>query len=344
LLLSLKKNGQPSEKNLKFDKLCTRELKGAAIMFVILGHMSIDKHIYIASNMVYAGAWGVTLFLILSGFGITKSYLNNGINLSKLFGRIKSILIPYSVVTLAWILIDSLYLEKSYSAKTILLALLGIDVKRSIDASMWYISIILFWYIIFYFAFRLPIKNSVKVLLLFCFSYVINKGYFNTLLIDLSYNWQLSAFSFPIGVSLALYSRKIKNCFKEVNLDILLAIMAVFFFIIFNILIKHNSISIKYYILSNTSLSFFFIILIALLRKYNITSTFIEFIGSISYEMYLFEGVFMWKYSLLRIFHNKLISLILYFSVLILVSFIYNKVSKIIEFPRETARNANLNI
>lgn len=339
--LLLKRSGEPSEDGLVFDKLCTKELKGAAIIFVILGHMSIDKHIYIAPNMIYAGAWGVTLFLILSGFGITKSYLNNGINLSKLFGRIKSILIPYSVVTLVWILIDSLYLGKSYSAKTIFLALMGIDVKRSIDASMWYISIILFWYIIFYLSFRLPIKSFIKVLLLFCFSYVINKGYFNTYLLDLSYNWQLSAFSFPIGVTLALYSGEIKNYFKEVNLEVLLAIMTAGFFLLFNFFIKHNSSSIRYYIISNTFLSFSLIILITLLRKYNITSKFIEFIGSISYEMYLFEGVFMWKYSLLRIFHNKLISLILYFGVLILFSFAYNKFTKIIKLPASKAFQTN---
>lgn len=307
-LLSFIRMGQPSEKSTIFDKLCTKELKGAAIILVILGHMSIDGHISIIPNMMYAGAWGVTLFLILSGFGIAKSYLNNGTNISTLVGRIKWFLIPYSVITLVWIIIDCLYLGQSYSAKTILLALMGINIGSGIDASMWYISIILFWYVIFYILFRLPLKNYIKVLLLFCFSYVIYKGYFNAYLLDSSYNWQLSAFSFPLGVSLALYSGKIKNYLREKNWGYLLLILATGFLSIFFIFIKYNSLNIRYY---------------------NITSQFFAFIGSISYEIYLFEGVLMWKYSLLRIFDSKIISFILYFGALTLISYLYNKVIKI---------------
>jgi len=331
-LLSFIRMGQPSEKSTIFDKLCTKELKGAAIILVILGHLSIDGHIFIIPNMMYGGAWGVTLFLILSGFGIAKSYLNNGVYLSTLIGRIKWFLIPYSVITLVWIIIDCLYLGQSYSVKTILLALMGINIGSSIDASMWYISIILFWYVMFYISFRLPLKNYIKVLLLFCFSYVIYKGYFNAYLLDLSYNWQLSAFSFPLGVSLALYSGEIKNYLHEKNWRYLLLILAAGFFSISIIFIKYNSLSIRYYIITNTSLSLFLIILFVLLRYYNITSKFFQFVGSISYEIYLFEGVLMWKYSLLRISDSKLISFTLYFGALILISYLYNKVTKIIKF------------
>jgi peptidoglycan/LPS O-acetylase OafA/YrhL len=324
-LLSFKKMGQPSEENVIFDKLCTKELKGIAIILVILGHMSVDKHIFIIPNLVYAGAWGVTLFLILSGYGITISYLNNGINLNRLIGRIKSILIPYSIVTLVWIIIDCSYLGKSYSAKTILLSLMGIDVRRSIDASMWYISIILFWYVVFFILFKLPLKNYLKVMLLFCFSLVIYKGYFRTYLADLSYNWQLSAFSFPLGVSLALYSGKIKDFLRRRDIKYLVLILEGVLFSLFIVFTKYNGLSLRYYIVTNTSISLFLIILLALLRYYNITSGFFKFIGSISYEIYLFEGVLMWKYSLLRIFHSKLISFILYFGALILISFLYNR-------------------
>ncbi|MDD7795412.1 acyltransferase family protein [Clostridium sp. 'White wine YQ'] len=330
-LLSFKRTGQAIEKSIALDKLCTKELKGIAIILVILGHMSIDKHIFIVPNLIYAGAWGVALFLILSGFGITKSYLSNGISFRTLIGRITSILIPYSVVTLVWIIIDWLYFHKSYSPKTIILVLMGIDGRRSIDASMWYISMILFCYIIFYITFRLPLKNYIRVLLLFCFSYLIYRGHFSGYLLDLSYNWQLSAFSFPIGVLLALYSEKIKDYFYKKNIVYLFLLFAVVFFFLFIILSKYITLSLKLYILTNTSFSLLLIILIVLLRYYNFVSRFLQFIGSISYEIYLFEGVLMWKYSLLRIFDNKLISLSLYFGVLLLISFLYNKLIKKIQ-------------
>ena len=45
-------------------------LKGIAILMVILGHMSY---------ITWGGAGGVTIFLILSGYGIHESFKKNGL-------------------------------------------------------------------------------------------------------------------------------------------------------------------------------------------------------------------------------------------------------------------------
>jgi peptidoglycan/LPS O-acetylase OafA/YrhL len=339
-LLTFRKKGQAPTNSIILDKVSTQELKGIAIILVILGHMSIDRHIFLIPNMVFAGAWGVTLFLLLSGFGVAKSYLQSGINFRTSFRRYRSVLIPYSIVTLVWILIDTLYLGKDLSGKTIFLALMGIDVKRSIDASMWYISMILFWYIAFYLIFKLPLKkNFLKIILLFLVAFVIFKGYLSPFLEDLSYNWQLSAFSFPLGVTIALYTTDVKKLINDRVWKVFAFLSLPVLFMLFIILIPYNGVHILVYIFTNTAISLFLMILFALLKSYQWKSAFFLFIGAISFEIYLFEGVFMWKYSLLRIYDSKLISFTLYFGVLLLVSYFYNKLTQKIKFPARERRS-----
>lgn len=52
-----------------FSKHTTNNLKAVAIILVILGHLGfINK----------SGAWGVGIFLLLSGYGLTQSYIKSG--------------------------------------------------------------------------------------------------------------------------------------------------------------------------------------------------------------------------------------------------------------------------
>lgn len=54
----------------KMSKEITNSLKGIAILFVLFGHTNfLDS----------SGAWGVHIFLLLSGYGLECSYQKNGI-------------------------------------------------------------------------------------------------------------------------------------------------------------------------------------------------------------------------------------------------------------------------
>ena len=134
---------------LLITKESTLEIKGIAILMVIIGHVSSR---YGSSVLNYMGAFGVALFLFISGYGLVMSYNKNGLN-NFFKKRFINVFIPYVAITTIWIIFD-LIKGKIYSLKTYVLLLIGFDYNRTIDETMWYISIILLWYIIFYIIFK----------------------------------------------------------------------------------------------------------------------------------------------------------------------------------------------
>lgn len=281
------------------NKSCTEELKGIAIMLVIFGHLSADKIIH-APYLAYAGSQGVTLFLFISGYGLTKSYIKNGISKEILIRRFKRILIPYSIITALWIIIDMFIYHKTYSLHTIFLALAGMDFSRSIDASMWYISFILLWYLFFNITFKLPVKNVFKLMILLFISYLFKYHPLTRYTHEVSYQWGLSAFTFPIGVLAGLYIDRINKKLSEKHRNLIYFSTAMVSFIIYIVSLKYINISTSIFTISNFSFAFMVIIIIMFLNREKYYSRLLGFIGFISYELYLLEGALMWKYMWIR--------------------------------------------
>lgn len=288
----------------------TKQLKGIAILLVIIGHLKNALSLSLPEFITYAGAWGVSLFLILSGYGLTKSYLKNGPFLFKRF----NILIPYSILTFIWIIVDILIFKKSYSIRVILLSLFGFDFTRSIDPSMWYISFILMWYTIFYIVFKLPIRNSLKLVILFLFSFLFKNYSLTRYTKEIAWQWQLHAYVFPIGVLSGLYSKYL----SKLKITLFSSFL---FFGMFFLFVNKSKISINYYSISNLLCAVGFIVSINVFTN---KSKLFQFVGNISYEMYLLEGVFIYKFKLLTITSDRIISIFLYFVILIISSFILN--------------------
>src|SRR5574344_67496 len=128
------------EELFNIDRTAMLSLKGLAILLVLLGHMD---YIY------RAGAFGVNLFLILSGYGIFCSYLKNS-NKFYFKKKILKIYLPYIMVSIFSILYYIYTNRLDFSEKTIVFSLLGLDFSYIYDGSMWYISFIFAEYIIFY--------------------------------------------------------------------------------------------------------------------------------------------------------------------------------------------------
>lgn len=62
------------------DKKSSKELKGIAVIFVILSHFASYLNVSGLFKVLFPlGGIGVALFLFLSGYGLTKSTLDNGI-------------------------------------------------------------------------------------------------------------------------------------------------------------------------------------------------------------------------------------------------------------------------
>ncbi|PFA05099.1 acyltransferase family protein [Bacillus cereus] len=269
--------------NLKnyLNKNWSNQLKGIAIILVILGHLRLISH---------AGAWGVAIFLIISGFGLTQSYFKSGIN-DFFKKRVSKVLFPYFIVTLIWVVIDA-FIGIKHSVSSTILVLIGINLNGEFDKSMWYITFILMWYLMFYITFKFIRTNNIRVIMLFMFSIILYKFRF---IFPSGVGAGLYVLEFPIGVLLGISYKKITDV-KTDNLKIIQGILTICCFSIFFILYTQFD-SYKAYFLENLFFAFGSISLFGLLSMYSIKMKLIEWVGIISFEIYLFEFVFLSNYK-----------------------------------------------
>jgi len=294
------------------SKSTTNNLKATAIILVILGHLGfINK----------SGAWGVGLFLIISGYGLTQSYIKSGIK-GFFKKRILSVILPYSIVMLIWIFIDYL-LGYKYNILNIVTSILGLNFKSRIDVTMWYIPFLILWYIIFFCIFILIKNNYYKIISMFIFSYIFHHKLYE--LFDSNVGVRLYTLLFPIGVLLGFLFSKELNI-SEKSLKSILGHIIIFSFILFYISINRSN-DYRYYTLSIIMFSIMIISIFMIVQDFE--SNILSFIGSISFELYLFEGVFINKYNFIfKFINNKFLELLAYFALILILSCIYHIILK----------------
>jgi len=300
----------------------TMQIKGLAIIFVILGHLHIVEN---------AGAWGVAMFLVVSGFGLTQSYNKNGLN-CYFTKKINKILLPYSLVTVVWLLINYFILDKNYGYLKILLLVLGLDLKSSIDSTMWYISFILLWYMVFYIAFKLMKNKITRLTFILIYSilfYMFVSKAFSPYVASEHY-----VFEFPIGVVLGMYCTSINKLINKCS-NLFLAVVDIGCLIIFvKFMGQYSNIFLN--VICMNLIVIVCIITFILFDKYRKKSKVLTLIGSLSYEIYLFEGVFLWRYKFIfNAFDKKYVQTIVYISFIIILSvflkILVNVINKLLE-------------
>lgn len=260
----------------------TTALKGIAILFVLLGHMGY---------IFFAGAWGVSLFLMLSAYGLSSSYDKNGLSdfwRKKLWG----VYLPYLVVTLIQIVALPVF-----DLKRIFTSILGLDFGYAVDKTMWYISFLFTWYALFFgvksvtafFSFRpitellLYIPGGLIVL------WMSSHGVWGNGAGSYLYVW-----AFPIGVLLHRLSKlrvseKIRNLLFGGAFTASIAAVVIFYG-------REGTIASFYrytvYALAGA------LVPLCLFQFTHIKSTRIDplnFLGRYSYPIYLLEGFFLLK-------------------------------------------------
>lgn len=317
---------------LLITKESTLEIKGIAILMVIIGHVSSR---YGSSVLNYMGAFGVALFLFISGYGLVMSYNKNGLN-NFFKKRFINVFIPYVAITTIWIIFD-LIKGKIYSLKTYVLLLIGFDYNRTIDETMWYISFILLWYIIFYIIFKCTNKNLLRVILLFSVSFIFYKFQETGIMMNFSWQWYLHAFTFPIGVVAATYLKEGISPKTAIALNIISLILIIF-------LLNKIQESMYVYISINIIIAVFMITLVIIKNSRRKSSNGLCLVGKYSYELYLVEG-----YSM-KIFlssSNRNLALLVYIIAVISLSYIIKKVFNIAfgkNMLKEKSNNSILNL
>lgn len=262
------------------DKGISKQAKGLAILMVIISHLN---SIYLQWEVFKPfGAIGVAIFLFLSGYGLFKSFESKGLeNFFK--KRISTVMYPYIFVTVIWIFIDYL-IGKIYGLETILLSILGVNFKPNIDPTMWYVTFIMFWYVLFYMVFKYTKGNITKISLLFGFSLLFLIAWYFDVFNTASFHFAIHSFTFPSGILFGMYGDnfllKYKN--KFVSICLLLSVILICFGVAF---FPRNGI---YYMTLSFSGMTLILSLFIVFKEYKVL--FFGYIGGYSYELYLVEG------------------------------------------------------
>ena len=189
--------------------LQTNQMRGLGITLIILNHICYytEPPPFLYGIWSEAGMIGVTIFLILSGYGLCISLESKGIQ--KFFtNRISKILIP---LILALSLLQFLNLTLTTNGGNILLALPQILFSMlSLDAKTWFIIFILFWYCLVYLTYKFQLSNKQRLVFLLGVSCVIiSLPQANPLA-------KANAFSFPFGCWIGLNSSWIQAKINQI--------------------------------------------------------------------------------------------------------------------------------
>lgn len=289
----------------------TRSLKGLAILCVLLGHLN-----YLDSS----GAWGVHIFLLLSGYGLESSYQKKGLN-GYWKNRIFKVWVPYEVVILIVLLVEFIA-RNEYSVLSIIASISGTDFGYNIDPSMWYISYIFLLYVEFFLWKKFKrgkIREYGYLILFMVFNFILSiTDKFSPLSI-----WSPTAqawiYTFDFFIGIAMVHKKKNSIF----LNFVAAVSILYFFV------RYGSTHFKADMVLFTFAAAVSIIIIVTkfkLSKFNL----LQKLGDISFCVYLVEGhLLRWKDYYLQWIHNNNIRKVVVFVFCLIVGYMVYKIMNV---------------
>lgn len=259
------------------SKTSTSSLKGIAILLVVVGHLVTNRFLPWPHELRYFASFGVSIFLILSGYGLAASYNKNGLdNFFK-----KKFIGVYFPFMLSTILLSIFSMKMLISPLNVLTTLAFINFDLTLDGTMWYIYFIAIWYVFFFFSFRATSNNLIRLAILFGLGlmFIYLDPFRNHT--NLSFQTKLHALTFPIGVMLFLLREKLIRLRQTLFLTFTISFMI-------SICVLWGKFDYFTFGLCGVlmALSLFFL---SSLVEINWNCLVIS--GFYSYEIYLFEGV-----------------------------------------------------
>lgn len=282
----------------------TEQLRGLAILFVIIEHFWY--HVCNEKNTVFLlGGYAVTLFLLLSGYGLMRSNMAHQITAKEFFlKRTRKIFIPYWLVTIGIIIADYLVWQKRYPLQEILFTFTGINLSKELqyfDHSRWFITLLLVNYLAFCCCAKLWKPLSAALALAFLsFVLILLRRYD---LFPIGARHQLIAF--PLGCLVAAIGPIIwwNNLVLRHQIIMVLLISLIMLFIYLIGLKPMDNYFIEKALTYSQSyirpflFCLFCIISISILASTGYISQFLGLCGRLSYELYLIHGPFLIKYN-----------------------------------------------
>lgn len=250
-------------------------LKGLIAISVVLHHIAQSRDVFILKELFGSlGSVAVGCFFFISGYGLYASYSMK--KQSYLDGfilkRFRKLIVPFIFVILLYQLVNQGSYEKIFSG-------LVVGNPDYLLPYSWYIFCAILFYFAFYCIFRHILNEKIKIFSVFIFTLI----FYFVLRFILNWPgfWSGSLFLFPIGVFFKYSERYLK---KISGLHIIM-----FSLLITALIITLYLTDIKYIGIIEICCSSFAIILP--LTTLNISSKYLIFLGHISYEVYLVQGI-----------------------------------------------------
>lgn len=314
-------NCQLEKRNKVFDLDDTLFLKYIFCFIIMLVHI---PNIYTnkIQNIIGSFAYvGVTLFFMISSYGL-KYNLENKKNYLKKFlrTRIPKLLIP-AIFTNLVIFIFTICTSNFTSNS--LFEIIYVD--------KW-LLVLLTFYCIFYFVNKINKihhKDITLIILIIIFSLIDKFTSFK-----ITYTWPVESLGFAYGICLYNAQKRIKHDKTYNNRNLILKIVLnIIICMIFGILyLKFKNIFIigDYFVRIILDIAII-ILIIQLLKIIKFRNKIINFIGSISYEIYLLHRRIFKILVNLDLIHNSGMFILISFIIIILVSTVISKLSKLIQ-------------
>lgn len=282
----------------------TEQLKGLSMLFVIVGHFWYHVCGENGPFLVF-GDYAVTLFLLLSGYGLMSSNITRQVTAREFFlKRIRKIFFPYWLVTVIIVIADYFLLQKQYHVNELLLTCFGINLSKTLhhfDYARWFITLLLVNYLAFFFCAKLwrP-PYATLALLFFSLALILLRRYE---LFPLAARHQLIAF--PLGCLLAVIGPV--KWWGDATMPHQIALIMLVILAMFAIHqggLKHSDwhfVEISLLYLRSYGQPYLFCLLcilsISLLVSTGYSSRFLSLCGYFSYELYLIHGPLLIKYN-----------------------------------------------
>ena len=349
LLLSLRR--KPAGEEL-LSVAITQSLKGLAILMVFFSHIGyflVADHRFLYPLSIMAGV-GVNLFLFLSGYGLLVSTIKKQYSVWQFYWhRMLKVFIPFWIAVTTFFVLDALILKLTYSWSYIGRSILGFfpraDLFHDLNSPLWYITLILFYYLIFPIVFWKK-RPYVSAVIIYVISYVIVQRQ-PQFLNEVLHLYEVHLIAFPLGMLLgslfyqgqlgstlsqvawvksafnAIKNYHLANVVKKAgHYAVLLALLAVIGYTAINSGIGQGSI-----IEERTSIVTMLAIT-ALFMAMKVEFRLLYLFGIYSYEIYLLHWPIMYRYDLFFKVMPAWLAVIAYLALFCGLGWLFSQISR----------------
>ena len=297
----------------------TKSLKGLLALLIIFHHIS--QKITTGenfSNFEYMGRYIVALFFFLSGYGLYFQYSNNATYMENfLKKRLVRIFIPFFV----FIVIYVIYRATLGEVINVNFFLSFWKDHSNIIYNGWFINSIIVLYVIFYVSFVGKDSKVAEYKLVFLtLVYIFWKAYQD------HGDWEyVSIMAFLLGV-FWMKNRISIDKFIEKNYFIFLVSFSILMYVFrhYEDIMKNIGITNKYVyygIVGNLCTMVFVVYFLLLTNKLNFSNKYLDFLGNISFEIYMIHGLVM--HYLGKFFVSSGVNDVLYTIVVLFISIVF---------------------